>query len=93
MPLTRLVDCLHATAPYFRAGAAFYVTVFMAAEEEAMAPVTQFPGIVTFPDREPFHVTEKALADMAAHVPMWRMQVIGDWCHPRHQKMLRFERL
>jgi hypothetical protein len=93
MPLTRLADCLAALAPHFRDGGRFYVTLFLCREEEAQGLVTQHPGgVVTTPTHDPFHTTLSALSALAARAPRWRMEVIGDWNHPRNQKMVLFTR-
>jgi hypothetical protein len=93
MPLNRLLDCLRATAPYFRTGALLFVTVFLGNETAPQEPVTQLPGIITHYDHDPYHTTLADLAILAASAPMWRMEVLGDWWHPRNQQMVQFERL
>jgi hypothetical protein len=93
MPITRLADCLAALAPHFRIGGRFFVTVFLCREDEVSGPVTQHPGgVVTTSTHDPFHTTLTALEALAARAPQWRMTVIGDWDHPRNQKMILFTR-
>ncbi len=93
MPITRLADCLAALAPHFRIGGRFFVTVFLCRDEEASGPVTQLPGgVVTTPTMDPFHTTISALQALAARATRWRMDIIGDWNHPRNQKMVLFTR-
>jgi hypothetical protein len=41
---------------------------------------------------DPFHTTLSALDALAARSTSWRMTVIGDWDHPRNQKMVLFTR-
>lgn len=93
MPLQRMRDCLAAIAPYFRSGAKFFATVFLAGEREAVGPVNQFPGIKTHPDRDPFHTSLSALSLLGGEEAQWEMEVIGNWGHPRNQKMISFSRL
>ncbi len=93
MPITRLADCLAALAPHFRVSGRFFVTVFLCREDEAHGPVTQHPGgVVTTAKHDPFHTTLSALEALAARSTSWRMTVIGDWDHPRNQKMVLFTR-
>jgi hypothetical protein len=89
MPLSRLLDCLLATAPFFRTGALFFATVFLGDKY----PVAQVPGIITHYDHDPYHTTVADLATLAASAPMWRMTLLGDWSHPRNQQMVQFQRL
>jgi hypothetical protein len=48
-------------------------------------------GIVSYADRDPFHYS---LAQLAALAPAesWRHRYVGDWGHPRAQRMLCLER-
>jgi hypothetical protein len=93
MPLSRLQACLGAIGPYFRTGALVFVTVFLGNEQAPEQPVTQVPGIITHPNQDPYHTTLAALATLSAASPQWRMTFLGDWSHPRNQKMVQFERL
>jgi hypothetical protein len=94
MPLRRLEDCLAALAPFLRVGGMFFFTVFLAGVEAASRPVTQMPGgVVTSPDRDPFHMTMPALQAVAARSAGWRMAGAGGWSHPRNQQMVCFERV
>ena len=89
MPIGMLNDCLTAIAPHFRPGGRFFATVFLAPEVEASGQFTQIPGgVVSAPDRDPFHTTLSALDAVAARAPGWTMSVIGDWNHPRNQRMI-----
>jgi hypothetical protein len=94
MPLWRLEDCLTALAPSMRLGGMFFFTVFLADVEAAARPVKQMPGgVVTLPDRDPYHVTRPALQDVAARSAAWRMVEARGWSHPRNQQMVCFERV
>jgi len=93
MPITRLADCLAALAPHFRIGGRFFVTVFLCPDDAVSGPVTQQPGgVVTTAKHDPFHTTQSALETVAARATRWRMNIIGDWGHPRNQKMILFTR-
>jgi len=93
MPLNRLNACLLALAPHFRSFGAFYVTVFLGSEASPASPRTQVPGIISHPDRDPYHTTIGALRALAGQLPGWSLTVIGDWAHPRNQQMVCFTRL
>ncbi|MCW3475692.1 hypothetical protein [Limobrevibacterium gyesilva] len=93
IPMARLGACLSSVAPHFRLGGQLYVTVFLAPQEAANKTFTQLPGgIVTSPNRDPFHTTLSELHDIASCAIGWRMSVIGNWAHPRNQQMVRFTR-
>jgi SAM-dependent methyltransferase len=54
-------------AQRLRTSGPFLFTVFLAPEGANLAPVRQPDGVVTHPDRPPYHLTEAALLAMAAH--------------------------
>ncbi len=94
MPIERLSLCLPAIQPYFNAGGKFFATVFLVPEGKARKRFKQLPGgVVTAPDRDPFHTTLTALHAVASQADGWRMSVIGNWNHPRNQQMVLFTRL
>ncbi len=73
-----------------RPGGRLYATFF-----EARAPVpeslAQEGGVVSFRDHDPFHYRFRDLAALCAGLP-WNPVYLGDWGHPRGQRMIRFER-
>jgi len=91
-PLACLPRCLAAIAPAFPTGGVFFATLFEAPATETHRPLKHRSGIVTYPDRNPFHAAVDDVAAAVAPQPEWRLDVIGDWNHPRGQIMLRFER-
>lgn len=93
MPISRLADCLNAIAPCFLVGGVFFVTVFLVSEADEEKSVQQAAGgIITSAFRDPFHTTPTALHLVTAQAPGWRCVIIGDWGHPRNQKMASFVR-
>jgi hypothetical protein len=93
MPIQRLINCLTAGTRYFRPGGQLLVTVFLALDALATQPCSQSPGgVVTCPDRDPFHTTVAALDAIAHQAAGWQMSVIGPWGHPRNQQMVCFVR-
>lgn len=92
MPIHRLTDCLSAVAPHFRAGGRYYVTYFERPDEvDDTTPVPHLPGgVLTHFDRDPY---DNRLAGLeAANTDAWDLTVIGDWDHPRDQRMALFTR-
>ncbi|MEE2850841.1 MAG: class I SAM-dependent methyltransferase [Pseudomonadota bacterium] len=81
--LTRCLERLHtAMKPEGR----FYATFF----EGEGASLARPDGVVTHPDRDPFHFSQAQIR--AATPENWAFEWIGDWDHPRDQKMACFTR-
>ena len=92
MALSHLTDCLNALAPYFVDGGRYYVTYFECPEDAPIdVPYThETGGIVTHGDQDPFHITQSGLHDLTPEG--WRLEIIGNWNHPRDQRMALFHR-
>ncbi len=92
LPRQRLVEALHETAPFLRAGAIFFSTWFVAPDPGVLdSPQLQPHGIETHYDRDPFHSSVPEIVREARQpgwVPVW----IGEWEHPRSQQMLAIVR-
>jgi hypothetical protein len=85
--------CLAEVAIVMKPGAPFYATFFECPEERpAAATWIQDPGgVTTYIDRDPYHYRLADLAACADGLP-WRCERVGDWGHPRAQRMVRFVR-
>jgi len=75
-------------------GGRFFATYFewpegWPAEEPLEHPLG---GIVSYSDRDPFHYRVEDLRRCAAGLP-WELEVIGEWGHPRDQRMALFTRI
>lgn len=86
--------CLEAVAPGFRVGGVLYATYFELPDD---APANderlhEPGGIVTHGHRDPYHYRCGDLEQAARGAP-WRLRRIGDWGHPRAQRMMAFERI
>jgi hypothetical protein len=93
LPITKLTECLAAVASHFRPGGELFVTMFIAPEGQADAPFKQpVGGVITAPDKDPFHTTIAGLLGVAERTSDWRMTIIGSWNHPRNQQMVCFTR-
>jgi SAM-dependent methyltransferase len=83
--------CLTEVARCVRPGGRFFATFFESGDDPSQ-PVAQQPGgHTTYPDRDPFHYRFADLAALGDGLP-WRATRIGDWGHPRAQRMARFDR-
>lgn len=86
LTLDYLTRCLERLAPVMASGGRFYATFF-----EGQGPSIARPdGVVTHPDRDPFHFSQAQIRD--ATTGDWDFQWIGDWGHPRDQQMACFIR-
>lgn len=93
LPLSYLAECLARTAPFFVPGAKFFVTCFLVPDRSFGGSYKQGRGgVVTFPDKDPFHYTAAQLSQALGADPGWDLKIIGDWAHPRQQQMLMFTR-
>ena len=94
LSFNHLRQCLARLAPAMNAGAVFYITAFICpAEKDATCPIKHDPGgIVTSPVSDPFHYQSDDFQYAAKGLP-WRVEVIGNWDHPRNQSMVAFHRL
>ena len=73
-----------------RPSSRFYLTFFEAPAPIHLAPIPHTPGnVVTFYDADPFHQAAEEIGDLASHCDL-TMTLIGDWGHPRDQRMLCF---
>ncbi len=83
--------CLERVARSVRPGGRFFATFFESGED-VETPVTHQPGgITTRHDRDPYHYRFRDLTALAASLP-WRATYVGEWSHPRAQRMARFDR-
>lgn len=92
LPMNQIVRCLVEVARVLARGGRFFATWFEAPQPAWLHPIVHTPGdIVTEYDSDPFHYAFAELEWMArsAHLRAVR---IGDWNHPRGQKMAVFTR-
>lgn len=93
LPVNHIKLCLRRLAPAFVPGGVFYATAFVCEDGEDWTQPIQRANklITTHPTQDPFHYE---LADLAALADreLWDFSYIGDWGHPRGQRMLKFTR-
>ena len=85
-----IIRCLVETRQVLQAGGRFYATFFEAPTGAHLEPITHQPGdIITNYDSDPFHYSLDEIRAMA-EIARMNVEYIGDWGHPRNQKMLCF---
>lgn len=88
--LNHIQICLARVAPVLASGGRFYVTFFEAPHPAHLAALNHAPGeITTAYAHDPFHQSFEELATLAARVGL-RAERIGDFGHPRGQRMTVF---
>ena len=92
LPLNHLRLCLANLANHVEGACTFLLTIFEVPEEAAMKSfVQERGGVETRPHRDPYHYTLADLRHAARDLP-WSMDFVGDWNHPRNQKMVVFRK-
>lgn len=93
LPLNHLRRCLGRLAPHMVPGGRLFVTYFECVEgQELLGPIHQPPaGVVTHDHRDPYHYRLSDLEWAIDRAP-WHFEPIGDWGHPRGQRMVAYER-
>lgn len=90
LPMNHIIRCLVQVRRTLAPGGKFYATFFEAPDSGYLEPLLHEPGgIATQLDEDPFHYS---LRDMQAIADLAGLTVgyIGDWGHPRSQRMLCF---
>jgi SAM-dependent methyltransferase len=92
LPANQIVRCLVEVGHVLAPGARFYATYFEAPAPAWLDPLPHTPGgIVTQYDADPFHYAFEEMAWLA-RIAGLAVERIGDWSHPRAQRMLAFGR-
>jgi len=89
----RIRRCLARLAPVMKPGGRLFATFFELPDgADTQAAIRHEPGgIATHGDRDPYHYGLSDLEQAARGMP-WRVQYVGEWGHPRDQRMLVFIR-
>lgn len=91
LPAAQIRRCLEQMARCVRPGGRFYASFFECGID-LERPITHQPGgITTRHDRDPYHHRFGDLAALCADLP-WRLVYVGQWSHPRAQRLARFDR-
>lgn len=93
LPLNHIRICLERLAGAMRTGGRFYMTFFEIPESHpSHQPFRHERGDITSRGgADPYHYRASDLQSAAAGLP-WRFRYIGDWSHPRSQRMVEFVR-
>lgn len=93
LPANFIRRCLIELGKAMAPGGRFYATYFESPEDRPDAIELQHEpgGIISYLDRDPYHYRARDLDWLADGLP-WRVEHVGDWGHPRDQRMARFVR-
>jgi len=90
LPINMIIRCLSKARESLADNGIYYSTFFLAPSSAHLEPILQEPGhIVTNYDSDPFHHSIDELTYMAKLANL-DINIIGDWKHPRNQKMAAF---
>ncbi len=84
----KIILCLKKLRPKF-SGGKFYGTFFESSAEEYDTVVVHENGVKTYSNKDPFHYTIGQIEHMA-EASGWSVNWIGEFNHPRNQKMAEF---
>jgi SAM-dependent methyltransferase len=95
LPWNHLRLSLERLANVVRPGGRYFVTYFEASSSPDVPfgqPQLHDPGgITTYPASDPFHYRQQDIAAAASGTP-WTCEILGEWHHPRDQRMALFTR-
>lgn len=93
LPIDHVRRCLERLAPWFESGGRLYASFFECPVDHPTAePLVHQPGGVTTQGAaDPYHYRFADLETAARGVP-WDVAYIGDWGHPRAQRLVAFRR-
>lgn len=91
--MNNMVRCLVEVGSVLKPGGRFYATFFEAPRPAHIDPIKHTPGNVTTNfDADPFHYSFAEMTMLAGAAGMVA-ELIGEWKHPRNQKMLCFSKM
>jgi Methyltransferase domain len=90
LPANQIQLCLSRLAPKMRPGGRLFATFFLVPDDHSIGSPFDHPhGICTFDHKDPYHYRFNQLRHLCEDLP-WRPTLIGDWGHPRDQRMVLF---
>lgn len=90
LPINIIIRCLSEARKYLNPTGVYFSTFFEAPKSAYLDRFHQHPGdIITNYDSDPFHYSFEELSWMA-NISGLQVKLIGDWNHPRNQKMAAF---
>jgi cyclopropane fatty-acyl-phospholipid synthase-like methyltransferase len=90
LPMNIILRCLNMARDSLAPNGVYFTTFFQAPTSLHLEKIKHQPGeVVTNYDSDPFHYSIEELSYMATLAKL-ELQVVGDWGHPRGQKMAAF---
>ena len=90
LPMNPIIRCLAQAKKTLKPTGVYYATFFQAPFSAHLENLAHEPGgIVTKYDADPFHYSQEEMSWMA-QVAGLKVDFIGDWNHPRDQRMAAF---
>ncbi len=88
--INNIICCLARAKDVISDEGKYFSTFFESKHSAHLDPIAHHPGgIKTYCDQDPYHYSRKELSFMAEAAGL-KMEYIGDWKHPRAQKMAVF---
>lgn len=93
VPLNLMRLCLHRLAQVMRPGGTFFATFFERAPGTPVDAIERAEGspITTYAERNPYCYYRRDMEWIAEELP-WTPAYVGDWGHPRGQRMMAYVR-
>ena len=90
LPMNIVIRCLSEVQKNLAPRGKYYSTFFIAPSSAHLTPIFHQPGqITTNYDRDPYHYSFEEISFMAQLAGL-KVNLIGDWNHPRNQQMIEF---
>jgi 2-polyprenyl-3-methyl-5-hydroxy-6-metoxy-1,4-benzoquinol methylase len=90
LPMNNIIRCLIEVSKVIKTQGVFFATFFEAPSSAYLNQIThEIGGVITNFDEDPFHYSFDEFQWMAGLAGM-NVELVGDWKHPRSQKMLAF---
>ncbi|HWO75365.1 MAG TPA: class I SAM-dependent methyltransferase [Bacillus sp. (in: firmicutes)] len=91
LPFNHIHRCLINIDKVLKKGGKFFATFFETKDKFNLDGITQSEDIVTFLDKDPYHYHYSIFPYLIEGLQL-KVDYIGDWEHPRNQKMLCFSK-
>jgi cyclopropane fatty-acyl-phospholipid synthase-like methyltransferase len=92
LPFPKISECLNKIRDSLELDGLYFSSFFEAENSQFANPVEQKPSsIISYPDKDPFHQTFASFEKLGQQTGL-NVSYIGDWRHPRNQKMVCFSR-
>ena len=89
LPFNHIVRCLIEVGEVILSGGTFFATFFEAPQPGHLAAIAHPGGAATHYDQDPYHQSWEEM-QWLARIARLNVRRIGDWQHPRNQRMLAF---